>query len=541
MRSIPVRAGTAGGRGARLALGVLGVAMALAAAPAGAAVAAPVPAGVDVVLDGPASAEAYPYPRAPLGGPLFVYVTDKGTTKAGPYTLTLDSTSLKGVADVTLEAASCPEKSDHVLVCPKSSATPLNGGKDQFVLDVRRAKGALAGGSGEIRMSVESKGVQLATRAIKVTVPDVGLVADRLVRTPDSKAVKPGTTISAKAGFTNYGAAAPDSTVVLMHYNGLTPTTEFSNCEYGTNGDPAPDSRMARCVVKGPIDVNGSYDLDLGSMTAGTAVLSGGFSISYNGTQFRWGDGQSHHPGNGPELKLAPRPADAPPATPTDVEMGFGVAIENTVDIQAVGATVRQEKAGDLVKATVGVRNKGPAGIRAWLGSEPGEDPPFSIHVHLPAGTEAVATPVNCRKETAKNGAVSYACFYGETDYWIAPGQYRAWTFDLRVVDPAALKPGSIEVSVLGSDPDAGNNTAAITVQAPGTSGTGGTGTGTGSGGTAGSGGSTGDGKGTGGGAHGSMADTGTSPLVPLAAAGAALAVLVGGALIFGLRSRRHG
>nr|WP_285556163.1 hypothetical protein [Streptomyces hygroscopicus] len=517
MTSTPVRAGTADRRRARLALGVLGVATALAGASAGAAVAAPGPAGVDVVLDGPATATAYPY--APFDGPLFVDVADRGTSKIGSYTLTLDATSLKGVADVTVEATPCPEKSDHVLVCPKSSATPLHG-SDQFVLDVRRAKGATVGSSGEIRMSVRSDGVRLATRTIKVTVPDAGLVPDRLERTPGGKAVKPGTAMKVTAGFTNYGATPRDSTVVLMRYEGLTPGKEFRNCEYGSHGGTEQGSGTARCEVKGPIGVNGSYDLDLGTMTADAAVLGGHFDITYDAAEFRWQDGRSHHPGTGAELELTPRPADAPPATPHDGAMRFGFDVDNTADLQAVGTTVRQEKAGDVVKATVGVRNKGPAGMDAWLGSEPGEDPPFSTRVLLPAGTEAVATPKGCVTSTAGSGAVSYHCFHDVDDFWIESGQYTSWTFDLRVVDPAALRPGSIEVSVPGNDPDAGDNTAAIVVHAPGS----------GSGG-----------KGTGGSAHGSTAEPGPSPVVPLAAVGSALAVLVGGAVFVGLRRRGQG
>ncbi|MER6027345.1 hypothetical protein [Streptomyces sp. NPDC001851] len=218
-------------------------------------------------------------------------------------------------------------------------------------------------------------------------------------------------------------------------------------------------------------------------------------------------------------------------------------------DIQAVGTTVRQKKAGDLVRATVGVRNKGPAGMAAWLGSEPGEDPPYETRVSLPAGAEAVTTPRGCVRFAPRNGAVYYLCFQDTHDAWIDPGQYTTWTFDLRVVDPAALKPGTVEVTSPSTDPDADNNTAAIVVHAPGhSSGAGGRGSdsrGKDSGGTAGSGGggSTGTGTVTGGsgGGGGAMAGTGAGPVVPLAAGASAVAVLVGGALFLGFRRRGRG
>ncbi|MFI9254133.1 hypothetical protein [Streptomyces sp. NPDC053069] len=352
------------------------------------------------------------------------------------------------------DVTSCPQKADHILVCQEGHGL-VPRGFDQFRVGLRRAKGALVGASGEIRMTVESHGVQLASRTIKVTVPDAGLVPDRLERTPGTKKVKPGTSMK---------------------------------------------------------------------------VMS------------------------------MPRPASAPPATPHDTEATIAFDVDNTADIQAVGTTVRQKKAGDPVKATVGVRNKGPAGMPAWLGSDMGEDPPYETRVYLPAGTEAVTTPKGCVKFAPRNGAVHYLCFQDTHEAWIYPGQYMTWTFDLRVVDPAALKPGRVKVSSLSTDPDASNNTAAIVVRSPGHgSGAGGAGKGgTGNGGTgndgasgaAGSGG-TSEGKGTGtgtggatvtgGSGNGAMADTGTSRVVPLAATASALAVLLGGALFAGFRRRRQG
>ncbi|MGW2425863.1 hypothetical protein ACWC0C_42715 [Streptomyces sp. NPDC001709] len=546
MRSIPARAGTAGMGWARPAACVLVAVTALTGASTGSAAGAPAPAGTNVVLDSPTTASAYPYQT--LVDPLTVSVLNKGTTTVDSYTLTLDITSLKGIADVT----SCPEKTDHILVC--QNKWPLRPrGSDPIQIGLRRAKGALVGASGEIRMTVESHGVQLASRTIKVTVPDVGLVPDRLERTPGTEKVKPGTSMKVTSGFTNYGATPRDNTVVLMNYEGLTPGEEFSNCEYGTYGDDTHGGGLARCEVKGQVDVNGSYDLDLGSVTVDTAVLSGGLSVSY-GHDYQWGNDRPHHRGTGGELKLTPRPASAPPAKPQDTEAIITFGVDSTADIQAVGTTVQQRQSGDRVKATVGVRNNGPAGMGAWTGSEPGEDPPYETRVYLPAGTEAIATPKNCSKFTSKNGAVDYLCWQDTQDFWIDPGQYTTWTFDLRVVDPAALKPGRIKVSSLSTDPDAHNNTAAIVVRALGhDSGTGGTGkgSGSGSGSTAGSSGTsdgtsttkdagTGTVAATGGTGHGAMADTGASPVVTLAAATSALAVFLGGALFFGVRRRRR-
>lgn len=547
MRSIPARAGTAGKGWARPAACVLVAVTALTGASTGSAAGAPVaPAGTKLVIESPNTADVYPY--QPFGGPLGIHVLNEGKTTVDSYTFTVDVTSLEGIADVT----SCPEKADHILVCRHDRDFGPRG-DNWYQVGLLRAKGAPVGASGEIRMTVESHGVQLASRTIKVTVPDVGLVLDRLERTPGTKTVKPGTSMKVTSGFTNYGATSQDDAVLVMSYEGLTPDEEFSNCEYGPYGDTKHGGGTVRCEVEGPVDVNGSYDLDLGSMTADTAVLEGELRVSYGGQYFRWRDGQAHHRGTGRELKLTPRPASAPPGKPQNTEGYTTFDVDTTADIQAVGTTVRQKKAGDLVKFTVGVRNNGPAGMAAWTGSEPGEDAPYDTRVYIPAGTEAVATPEGCVKFTDKHGALDYyLCFQDTHDLWIDPGQYTTWTFDLRVVDPAALKPGRIKVTSLSTDPDARNNTAAIVVHAPGhDSGTGGTGNASGaepgSGGTSESNG-TGDGNGnangtataTGGAGHGTMAGTGASPVVTLAAAVSTLTLLLGGALFFALRRRRQ-
>ncbi|WP_406838268.1 hypothetical protein ACICHK_22230 [Streptomyces sp. AHU1] len=544
MRLVPAATRTVGRRWARSAVCALAAATALTGLSTGSAAGAPTPpAGTRVVLESPATAEALPYES--YGLPMDVWVLNRGAATLDSYKLTVDATSLKGIADVT----ACWKPADPVRVCDSDGIISSDGGRAHKI-DLRRAKNAVVGASGEIRMTVESHGVQLATRTIKVTVPDPGVVLDRLERTPGGEKVKPGTSMKVTSGFTNYGATAKDAVGLHMLYDGLTPDEEFSNCEYSTSHGTAHGGGTVSCVFEGSFAVGGSYDLDLGSVTADTAELNGSLSVSYGKAEHDWGD-EAHHRGTGRELRPTPRPASAPPGEPQ--ERGVtSFRIDNTADLRAVGATVRQKKAGDPVRFTVGVRNDGPAGMLAWTGSEPGEDPPYKTRVYLPAGTETVTTPKACHEFT-KHGVLDYYECHGDVDdYWIDPGQYTKWDFDLRVVDPAKLKPGRITVDSLPTDPDRANNTAAIVVRAPGDgSGTGGSGAGGTSGGSTGSGGTSGgDGNGgtgggggsttttTGGTGSGSMAATGAGSSVTLAAGASALALLLGGGLFLGLRRR---
>ncbi|MET8695507.1 hypothetical protein ABZV65_23535 [Streptomyces bauhiniae] len=553
MRSIPDRARTAGKGRARAAACVLAVVTALTGVSAGSATGAPAPVGTGVVLDGPETVDAYPYERS--DDSLQLSVRNQGTKETGPFTLTLDTTSLKGIADVT----TCPEKADHILVCKRNYAI-RPGMSEEFGLRLRRVKGAPVGASGEIRMTVESQGVRLASRTVKVVVPDAGLLPDRLDRTPDTenKKVKPGGSMKLTGGFTNYGAAPRNGTVAVLAYDGMLPDEEFGNCEYSSYGDAAHGGGTMQCDIKGLAEANGSYDLDFGSMTVAGTELAGGAWVSF-GDGFEWGR-RTHHRGTGRELKMTPRPASAPPGNPAEFSVGFGFDVDITADVQAVGATVEQKQPRDRVKVTVGARNNGPAGLDAWNGPEPGEEPAYEVSVYLPAGTEAVTAPDKCLESKDRKGAVYYDCLRAydrdNPDFWIEAGESRSWDFDLRVVDRAALKPGRVHVTELKTDGNTRNNTAAIVVRVPGGhgSGTGGTGNGSGSGGAPGSGGTSAGGGGggqgsgpaaggstataTGGTGHGPLASTGTGPTVTIAAVASALALLLGGALFLGLRRR---
>jgi hypothetical protein len=542
MGSIPARAGTAGAGFARLAVCALVAATVLTGASTGPAAAngdavrgggpaagASVPAGTAVVLVSPTDVRAYPYDDQNSEG-LYAGVRNKGTTTVDSYTLTLDTTALTGLADVT----GCPEQADHILVCARGEDSLEPGESASYSLGLRRAKGAAVGASGEIRVIARSHGVRLTTRTIKVTVADAGMVLDRLERTPASEKVKPGTSLKVMSGFTNYGATPQESVGFSVRYEGLTPGQEFSNCEYRAWDDSTHGSGLAHCVVKGPADVSGSYDVDLGSMTVDSAVLSGELAVHYV-PDMRLGGQDGYHRGTGAELKLTPRPASAPPGVPRSSNGDYTrFSVDNTADIQALGTTVRQRTAGEPVTATVGVRDNGPAGMRSWNGSEPGEDPPYQTHVYLPAGTEATTVPEQCHKLTDEHDAVYYDCGMStEQDFWIEPGRRTSWTFGLRVADPAALKPGRVEV--LWSDPHQSNNRAAIVVSASGRgSGSDGAGGTEGPGDTPSAQGSGGTGVDAG---QGELAETGMD-WVTFAAGASAPALLLGGGLFLGLRRR---
>ncbi|MFI7102312.1 hypothetical protein ACIBK8_23490 [Streptomyces sp. NPDC050161] len=500
----------------------------------------------------PDGLETYPYedPRAKTT----VRGRNTGAEEVKSFTVTLDATGLKDIADVSLEDPGCRQKEGRVFVCDgaKLAGGPLKPGKtfDVNGLKALSAKGAAVGASGALHVRGEAGGVTLGEMDLKVTVQDAGLVIDRQTTSGGDK-VKPGSLVRPSVGLTHDGAKELRGIHVAMwNTPGLSFAQEFSNCEYGLwDEEPA-----ARCFVEVPVEPGRSYDLGLSALKVGGAALAEEWqvSIGQRAKDLDFLSLTSAHRGTGPELKLTPRTDPNAPATPQFGPAEGHVSADNTMDLQAVGAVV-DGTGKKTVTAEVGLRNNGPAGSKSWLGSEPGEDPVAETEVLIPPGTTAVQVPESCRGQgTAATGrgkprVPHYLCFQDRDDYRLSPGDYIPFAFKLRIDEPRALAPGKVTVTRPDSDPDGTNNTAALTVTVDGKPG-GGTGTAPGGSGspspsasTGGSGTSTGpDSQGAhpaDGSTGGSMADTGAGPL-PWIAAAAAGALAIGATLFATLRRR---
>ncbi|MFK4146678.1 hypothetical protein [Streptomyces sp. NPDC004065] len=554
-------------REGRWAAGVAGGVLALAGLGVGGAAgtAAADGAGLEVRSDFTHyTLEATPYTDVGSSGDGLTLL-NTGTKTVKSYTITVDYTSLKGIAEVTLPG--CGQKSEGVLSC--SPAYPPGPGKGASLgtLSARTLKGAKAGATGEIRIGGQADGVAMAEKVWKVTVKDVGLVADRTIGTVAGK-VQPGSLVRPGIGYTHYGAAALDGAYFLMYASGASFQQEFGNCTYGTmpvRMDGDPDGELtdlsypaALCHVEDTIEPGQSYDLYPGELKIAADVRGANWSVS----RARPEDLRKLtdvHAGHGPKLGLVPRPADAPEGRPRLSLRDVVYTVDNTTDIAAVGASVRG-RPGGTVTAEIGFRNNGPARTATWTGSRPIEDPSVQTTFTVPAGTTVVKVPERChttidgKYSTAPGGKV-YACVQKTTDWVIENGARLVWSFGLRIDRPSALAPGKVTLKVLSeSDSDPENDTAAVTVTVPGGGATtgggttagggdsGGDGNGGTSGGTAASGGTT-----TGGNAQessvtgGSMAGTGAGTLPWIAGTAGLLAVTAGAGVFVLARRRRSG
>ncbi|GAA2346311.1 hypothetical protein OKJ48_22970 [Streptomyces kunmingensis] len=464
--------------------------------------------------------------------------------------VTIDASALKGQVRWDLPY-DCEKKQQEIAVC-RTGKSVKPGASFGTTWAWAALTGAEPGRTGEVRISAEAGGVAVGETTMKATVADIGL----LVANENAYAVpKPGETVEPVTAIRNFSTRPVQDVYVSLYLSqGLSFVEEFSNCVYGSVSEYRSEDTVMKCRVKGPVEPGATYGLDMSALkvgaTAGYEKWTGGVDERDTAE-----DPVSPHHGTGREMKLVKRAAD-----PGMLQKGvYGTArVASSADLEAVGATV-DGKAGQVVKAELGVRNNGPATIENW-GSEPGDSPSSEVFVTIPPGTTAVKAPADCRPTEfpVPEGADSreYFCHQDLGDYYFNAGQLAPFVFDLRIDKPAALAPGSIKLTHQG-DSKPKNNTAPIYVTVdgklgdgttPSTGGTGGTGsTSGGSTATPGTGDATAT-PGTGGSAasasggtgSGPMADTGAGAL-PWYAAAAATALAAGGVLFTVARRRRAG
>ncbi|SCD57237.1 hypothetical protein [Streptomyces sp. DvalAA-19] len=513
--------------------------------------------------DGSDEIEVFPNDPSRLGS-VHVDAWNTGSQALKDFTVTIDARAFTG--QVSLRVASpCVEKAPLLVVCDGEKLNygkPLEPGGFLSVTGAafKPLMTARSGFTGDVRVFAEAAdGVLLGETTLKATLAGLGPVSYH--RGPVRTEAKPGETLRVPVGFMQYSARPLKGVYVSMHHSrGLAFSEKFSNCEYGEQG---PDLVVATCYVETPVEPGASYDLDGLVLKVGATALDERWGVSVHADKADVPqDITDAHRGTGRELRLVPRTDGPGELAPRGLP--GRVTVANTLDFEAVGATV-DGKAGQVVKAELGVRNNGPATIPRSLGDEPGEDPAVEVHVVVPPGTTAVKVTDRCHPDGkgswGQPGGKTYRCRLYFDEYYFHAGQSMPFAFELRIDRPGDLAPGSIKVSRRHEDNKPKNNTAPITVTVDGKLGAssgasqggsdsgGGSasgGSGTGGSGASGSEGATtpgGSGSATSGGARegGATADTGSGAVSWYAAvAGAALAA--GGALIIAVRRRRvHG
>ncbi|MET9499428.1 hypothetical protein [Streptomyces sp. NPDC006552] len=381
--------------------------------------------------------------------------------------VTIDATALKG--QITMENEPCTKKGDLVIVCGPdrvNQGKPIAPGAKFYAAAPKftALDGARPGFTGVVRVSAEAEGVLLGEKTFKASVADLGLYSDR--NAPDGSPVpqpKPGTTVQPVVGFRNFSTRAMNDVYFSLHLTqGLTFAEEFSNCKYGSQY--LPEDTAMLCHIKGTVEPNSTYDLDMSALKVGATAWAEDWSGNITDKVMTGTSLTDPHQGTGRELKLTKRAQGA--ALPMSRGVFGSIVADTFRDAAAVGATV-DGKSGQVVKAELGLRNSGPATFKNW-GEEPGDDATSGLSVTLPRGTTAVNVPRNCNLMTPSTSATTrYSCHQDSKDFYFNAGQTTPFVFDLRIDEPKALALGSAKVIYLG-DKHPENDSAPITVTVDG-------------------------------------------------------------------------
>jgi LPXTG-motif cell wall-anchored protein len=409
-------------------------------------------------------------------------------------TVRYDYRGLLGKVTLTPQtgAGECDTPEAGVLVCQD----PFEMWVDELgvggLFDVAVAPTAQAndGDAGDLKVTVSAEGTTSASHTAKVRIgegvdlaggPEVNLTA------------APGAAFSAPLVLANVGeTSAKGAAVFFDHDYSIRPGKHYSNCNY--EGDRLISCRFTDTVAPGEtFTASVPYLLGKDTYAPGNEHGYHNWMTPAEFEDFTAFLEQVGYPTGKPgtdgpltltkksTLKAGSVQADTDP-TNNWSGMEIKVTGKNGVDLAAVGDSVTG-KAGEVVGATVGVHNNGPAALDLGrIG-----DPVTKIDVTVPTGTTAVKVSDACFpagkdgqdwEHPGKPGAKSYRCY---PDFFIGVGESQTVEFGLRIDKLVPNATGTVvinakcECSGFDADTNPANDTAKLVVNAAaGNGGTGG-------------------------------------------------------------------
>ncbi|MFF8585626.1 hypothetical protein [Streptomyces althioticus] len=465
----------------------------------------------------------------------------------GEYTIRIDARGLKGVATADLPC----EADGLVAVCTGYdlyAGTTFNrvGG---IRLDL--SDDSEAGDTGKIVVTGEGEGLDFTPLTVDVSVGGPELLNRELSLPEDLKA---GEAFEPPLGVMNVGGLPAEGTVLRLYGSrGLSFPDDFGNCSSSVV-DTGPLLRQhteVLCTFPGTLDAGAAYSLS-GPVRVKTADFALHDIFSYSFRPLEPGEaktlhrGEGRRQGSGPDLTLE-RAGEADPAQYTKYAE-LDLPTTNTYDLALTGASASGE-AGDTVTAEIGFANNGPA----WISALRSGGEPFSFTVVAPEGSAVTTAPKECRTITVDGSVPGYRCSVATP---LLEDARLTFPFELRIDEVVEGARGRVAMPDWDNpyDSDPANDVAWIVLNAPGGPGDDGTGgsdggpsddpTAPGSGDGDGSGGDADDegtgsasGGGSGDDADGGLALTGAQG-VGLLGGAAALALVLGAAVVTYQRRR---
>jgi hypothetical protein len=391
---------------------------------------------------------------------------------------------LTGVAGVTLAdgdgVGDCTSESATKLVCEDHFEMGVgpDGMTGYFTALLKAGAKAGAGTAGTVTATFSAEGLAPITESAAVRVTGgVDLAAG-----PDvSVKKKPGSTFDVPLVVRNAGRTVADGAAVIFNRDHAFETIrQFSNCYYRSG-------ELVACRFDQELQPGAGYRGVMPYKLRATTYAPG-----HSANELQWltpGELEDHEAllikngleglgtaGNGGVLRLTElasakaRQGDVNPDnnwTTVEVE----ATGKNGSDLVAVGDTA-SGATGDVVTATVGVRNAGPATLDFGRAGES----VARIKVSVPAGTTVVSAPERCEKRGA-----DYFC---DGSTLLVAGKSETYDFGLRIDRVVADATGAVvvnepcECSQFSKDLNPANNKAAIVLNGTGAGGGAGGGTG---------------------------------------------------------------
>lgn len=452
-----------------------------------------------------------------------------GPGTAKDVTISMDLTDVKSWLTVNGKAA------DDVYTWPTLDEV-TEGDNSGRIADINPKPDTPLGTTGTIIMKGTSSNGTVVSTPVELTVGSAELTVNELA---DRKGDKPGSTIGTPVTISNTGSVPADGVQLkVLTTPGLTYADRFSNCAYSTvPGDPYGATRQALCTFDTVVEPGKSYrldqPLDLGVTQQALYEFVRREALPLSGA--------TAPSGSGPKLSLV---AAGAAATDGVEDARQYVLADNSADMAAGGDTVKGAP-GDLVHVDLSLGDKGPA----RMDNNVSDDQPALLFT-VPTGTKAVEIPERCDvwDDEAKAGtgertpgAPQYVCDPRPTGFEV--GDTRTFRFGLEIRAGAETTTGEAKATTsydntLEFDDNQANNTAPVTVTVESAAGA--TASPSASATTTGD-----DGNDvktqtvTDTAATGSLASTGGSSVLPVAAAVGAGALLLGGALVFFVRRRK--
>ncbi|WP_354641203.1 hypothetical protein [Kitasatospora camelliae] len=258
-----------------------------------------------------------------------------------------------------------------------------------------------------------------------------------------------GDTWSPRLEIANRGQlAAPRLVVAFTGNAGYSFAQRFANCEYGTPAAPqapGPADTAVLCTVDSELAPGETAALDPVTLRIApdAFIVTGDITVrpdaypadSWIRTHYTFTPG----PANAPRL-TAGRPERPAPAGDRVGDLGWdgqgttsldGI-VRNTADFRALAAWA-PDAGGTGGRLTVGLRNKGPAGI--YFGRS-GNDP-ADVQLSLPKEVRVTSVPAGCYRQTwLETDTALYLC---ATASWIPAGYRAGFEFGLETDTTAKL------------------------------------------------------------------------------------------------------